>query len=116
MSLRDRILAADDIGKTLIEVPQWGVELEVRTMSAGKRSRMLQTCSLGDGTVDLDKLYPMLLVATVFDPATGERVFSEDDMELLQEKSAGAIEFVALQAMQMSGMTAKAVDEEGKGS
>ena len=114
MSLRDRILEADDIGRELVEVPQWGVEVEVRTMSAGKRSRMLQTCSLPDGTVDLDRLYPMLIIATVFDPETEERIFTEDDMALLQEKSAGAIEFVATKAMEMSGMTAKAVDEEGK--
>lgn len=116
MSLRDRILAADDIGAQTIEIPQWDVTVEVRTMSAGRRSRMLQTCSLGDGTVDLDRLYPMLIVATVFDPETGERVFEEADIPLLQEKSAGAIEFVAQAAMKMSGMTAQAIDEEGKDS
>ena len=114
MSLRDRILDADDIGRELVDVPQWGVEVEVRTMSAGKRSRMLQTCALPDGSVDLDRLYPILIVATVFDPDSGERVFTEADMEALQEKSAASIEFVAQKAMEMSGMTAKAVDEEGK--
>jgi len=116
VSLRDRILAADDIGRTTVDVPQWGVQVEVRTMSAGKRSRMLQTCTLPDGTVDLDRLYPMLIIATVFDPADGERIFTEEDITLLQEKSASAIEFVAQKAMEMSGMTAKAVDEEGKDS
>lgn len=116
MSLRDRILQADDIGRELVEVPQWGVTVEVRTMSAGKRSRMLQTCALPDGTIDLDRLYPMLIVATVFDPEDGERVFTEEDMPALQEKSASSIEFVAQKAMEMSGMAAKAVDEEGKSS
>ena len=114
MSLRDQILAADDIGTQTITVEQWGVDLEVRTLSAVHRSRMLQTCSLPDGSVDLDRLYPMLIIATVYDPDTGEQVFSESDMTSLQEKSASAIEFVAQAAMQMSGMTAKAVDEEGK--
>lgn len=114
MSLRDQILAADDIGSQTITVEQWGVDLEVRTLSAVQRSRMLQTCSLPDGSVDLDRLYPMLIIATVFDPDTGDQVFSESDMLALQEKSASAIEFVAQASMQMSGMTAKAVDEEGK--
>lgn len=116
MSLRDRILAADDIGTELLEVPQWGVTIEVRTMSAGKRSRMLQTCSLGDGTVDLDQLYPMIIIACVFDPETGDQVFSEIDIAALKEKSASSIEFVAQKAMSMSGMSASAIDEEGKGS
>lgn len=116
MSLRDRILSADDISKQLVEVQQWGVTVEVRTMSAGQRSRMIQSCSLPDGSIDLDKLYPMLIVATVFDPATGIQVFTENDMSLLQEKSASSIEFVAQKAMSMSGMTANAIDEEGKGN
>lgn len=114
MSLRDRILQADDIGREIITVQQWGVDLEVRTLSAMQRSRMLQTCTLPDGTVDLDRLYPMLIIGTVFEPGTNDRVFSETDLALLQEKSAAAIEFVAQKAMQMSGMVAKAVDEEGK--
>ena len=116
MSLRDRILAADDIGKELITVDQWGVSLEVRTMSAGQRSQMLQTCTLDDGTVDLDRLYPMLIIATIFDPETGEQVFTPEDVAGLQEKSAASIEHVAQTAMQMSGMTAEAVDDEGKDS
>lgn len=114
MSLRDRILAADDIGRELITVPQWGTEIEVRTMSAGQRSRMIAASSTATGEIDLDRLYPMLIIATAFDPETGAQVFDENDMALLQEKSASAIEFVAQHAMRMSGMSAKAVDEEGK--
>lgn len=114
MSLRDQILTADDIGRQTIQVEQWGVELEVRTLSAVQRSRMLKTCSLPDGSVDLDRLYPMLIIATVFDPETGDQVFTPDDMLALQEKSAASIESVAQKAMEMSGMTAKAVDDEGK--
>ena len=116
MSLRDRILNADDIGRELFTVPQWDVEIEIRTLSAMQRSRMLKACTLPDETIDLDRLYPMLIIATAFDPATNEPVFTEADMSALQEKSAGAIEAVATKAMQMSGMTAKAVDEEGKDS
>jgi hypothetical protein len=114
MSLRDRILAADDIGKESLHVPHWNVDVEVRTMSAVQRSRMLQTCALPDGSVDLDRLYPMLIIATVHDPETGAPAFDAEDISVLQEKSAAAIEFVAQKAMQMSGMVAKAVDEEGK--
>jgi hypothetical protein len=116
VSLRDRILAADDIGKEPLEISQWDITVEMRTMSAIQRSRMLQICTLDDGTVDLDQLYPMLCIATVFDPETGEQVFTEEDIALLQEKSAAALEFVATKAMEMSGMTATAVDSEGKDS
>lgn len=114
MSLRDRIIAADDIGRETITVPQWNAEIEIRTMSAGQRSRMIAAAANGNGDIDLDRLYPMLIIATAFDPETGAQVFDENDMALLQEKSAAAVEFVAQHAMRMSGMSAKAIDEEGK--
>jgi hypothetical protein len=114
VSLRDRIIAADDIGKELVEVPEWGVSVEVRTISTGMRSKMLKSAQTKDGEVDLDRLYPMLLIATVFDPELDEPVFSEDDYNLIQDKSAQAVERVAKKAMEMSGMVPDAVDEEGK--
>jgi len=116
VSLRDQILEADDIERSTVHVDQWGVDVEVRTMSAVQRSRMLQACTLGDGNIDLDRLYPMLIIACVFDPDSGAPVFTDDDMQVLQEKSAASIEAVATVAMKMSGMTAKAVDDEGKDS
>lgn len=114
MSVRDRILAANDIQGKQIHVDAWGVDLEVRTITAIERSRLVAMCTKEDGNVDMEKMYPLLIIAAVFDPENGEKVFSSDDMLLLQDKSASAIEFVAQEVMQMSGMLAKAVDAEGK--
>lgn len=116
MSLRDRILSANDIQGNSIQVEAWGVELEVRTITAVERSRLVAMCTKEDGNVDMEKMYPLLIIAAVFDPETGEKVFTADDMMLLQDKSASAIEFVAQEVMRMSGMLPKAVDEEGKGN
>ena len=116
MSIRDRILQSKDIQSNKLTVEQWGVELDIRTMTAIERSRLVATCSKPDGSVDMEKMYPLLLIAAVYDPETGEKVFSADDMEALQEKSASAIELVAQKVMEVSGMTPKAVDEEGKGN
>lgn len=116
MSLRDRILQSNDIQKSNLTVEQWGAELEIRTMTAVERSRLVSTCTKPDGTVDMEKMYPLLLIAAVYDPETGEKVFTAEDMGALQDKSAAAIELVAQKVMEVSGMTAKAVDEEGKGN
>lgn len=117
MSLRDRIIAADDIGRHLVEVPEWGVEIEVRTLSAGMRTRMLKTAQTAEGEVDLELLYPTVLIATCYDPETDEPVFTSDDIQIIQEKSATAVEALAQKAMEVSGMTGEAsVDEEGKDS
>lgn len=114
MSLRDRILQANDIQSNIITVTQWGVDLDIRTMTAIERTRLVSLCTKTDGTVDMEKMYPMLLIAAAYDPITGEKVFTADDMVALQDKSASAIEFVAQKVMEVAGMTAKAVDEEGK--
>jgi hypothetical protein len=116
VSLRDRILQASDIKSNVLTVEQWGVDLDIRTMTARERSRLVSSCTKPDGTVDMEKMYPLLLIAAVYDPETGDKVFSAEDMESLQEKSASAIEFVAQKIMEVSGMNPKAVDEEGKGN
>lgn len=116
MSLRDRILQTKDIKSNIVNVEQWGVDLDIRTMTAGERSGLVASCSKPDGTVDLEKMYPLLIIAAVYDPETGAKVFTSEDMVALQDKSASAIEFVAQKVMEVSGMTPKAVDEEGKGN
>ena len=114
MSLRDRILASNDIQGNKLHVEAWGVDLEVRTITAVERSRLVAMCTKEDGNVDMEKMYPLLIIAAVFDPETEEKVFTSDDMLLLQDKSASAVELVAQEVMRMSGMLPKAVDAEGK--
>lgn len=116
MSLRDRILAANDIATRTIHVAQWGVDLEIRTLSALERTRMIKACTDNEGNVDLEKMYPLLVIASAHDPETGAKVFDQNDMGVVADKSASAIEVVAKIAMEMSGMTGDAIDVEGKDS
>jgi len=116
VSLRDQIIAADDIGKETVHIDIWDVDVEVRTMTAAERSKMLNSAMDDSGNIDLEQLYPRILIATVFDPESGEQVFSGDDVSALQNKSAAAVEKVAQKAMALSGLTPEAVDEAGKAS
>ena len=43
--LRDKILAANDVESELVEVPEWGVSVEVRSMSLAMRERIGQMAS-----------------------------------------------------------------------
>lgn len=116
MSLRDRILASNDIESSTIHVPQWDLDIELRTLSAADRAKLIASCMTAEGTVDVQKMYPSLIIACVYDPETKGRVFSEEDMDAIADKSASAIEFVAQKAMEMSGMKPDAIDVEGKGN
>lgn len=116
MSLREQILNADDIESKLIEIPVWGVTIEVRSMSGRARAQMLESAARPNGTVDLERLYPDMVILCSYDPATGERIFTEEDREGVLSKNAAAVELVAISAMQVSGMTQEAQKEAGKGS
>lgn len=103
-SLRERILATQDIRSERIHVPEWGVEVEVRSMTGAQRAAVLKGGSDEDGGVDMEKLYPILLIETTYDPDSGERIFSPADRDALNAKNSGALERIAKVAMQLSGI------------
>lgn len=115
-SLRERILAAQDQKSELVEVPEWGVTVEVRSLSGKQRAHVLQTAVDRKGNTDLEKLYPALLVETVFDPEDGERVFRAEDRDAINARNSGALERVAQVAMRLSGIDAGAQERAEKNS
>lgn len=116
MSLKDTIFAVDDISKELLTVPEWGLDVEIRSMSVRERTKAMQSWTASDGEVDLERFYPAILAASVYDPETGEKVFDETDVEKLIDRNAAAIERIARVATRLSGMGPEAVDEAGEGS
>lgn len=116
MSIRDRILSADDIESEIVDVPQWGVKIEVRSMDGRSRARMLSQASLDNGSVNLESVYPDMVILCSFDPDTGERIFEPGDADALMSKAAGPIEQVAMAAMRVSGMAADSMDKAGNDS
>lgn len=116
MSIREQILNADDIESELVEVPAWGVTIEVRSMDGRSRTRLLKSAANNDGVIDMERMYPEMVILCSFDPETGERIFTEEDIDALLSKAAGPLELVATTAMRVSGMTGEAVDVAGKDS
>lgn len=114
VSLRDKIKDAPDTVAEVIECPEWDAKVEVRTMNARTRSRMLRECIDPDtSTMDYELLYPAMLVACCFDPDTGEKVFTDGDGVWINEKASGPVERLAQAGMRLSGLTKEAV-EAGK--
>ncbi len=116
MSIRDQILNADDIKKESVEVPEWGVTLEVRGMSGGDRARILETAVDAMGNLSLQVVYPEIVIATTYDPATGERIFDYGDTEAILAKNALAVDRIASVGMRLSGLGDAGVADAGKAS
>jgi len=111
VSLRDKILAAEDIQSEIVDVPEWGVTVEVRGMNGADRSRILEMASASDdGRIGIGTMYVETVIASTYDPDTGERVFSAADRDMLMGKSAAAIDRLASVGMRLSAMDAEAQD------
>jgi hypothetical protein len=114
--LKQAIANADDIESDVVHVPQWGVDIGVRSMDGNDRADLLENFSDEDGKMSFRKLYPELLILCTFDPSTGEPVFEDTDADraLILGKNAKALEVVARKAMEMSGLDEKAEERAGK--
>lgn len=114
--LRSRILATEDIPVEMVDVPEWGVTIEVRGMTGGDRAEIMQ--EIGDsGALDFTKFYPDIVIKTAYDPSTGARIFNEGDRAAILAKAGLVVDKVASVGLRLSGMGGdKAVDEAGKSS
>ncbi len=117
MNLRDKILAAKDIPSEKVNIPEWGVELVVKGMSAGDRITLMQNAyDQATQQVNMAAVYPDVVVGCVFDPATDEPIFTEADKSALMGKSSAAIETIAAVGLRLSGIGNEQADALGKDS
>jgi len=115
-NLSSKIFAAADIESELVEVAQWDVTLLVKSITAKDRAMMISGSVENNGVFRLEEILPDLVIASCYDPETGEKVFQAGDRDALMAKSAAPIEQLAQVAMRLSGMDDEAVDAAGKGS
>jgi hypothetical protein len=114
VSIRDQILAKQDIPSEMVDVPEWGVKVEVRGMTGAERTRIMDKATQNAGDVNLQFVYPEIVIATAFDPESGEQVFKPGDRDALLAKSATALDRIAAVGMRLSGFTAESADDMGK--
>lgn len=120
MALKDLILAADDIQTETVEVPEWGVTVELRSLDVESFTEIGRNSAAGGGT-NMREIYLSMLVAGVYDPTTGQPVFTDADKPALAGKSMQVAERLVGLLNRLSGMGASgdlktAVDAEGKDS
>ena len=103
--LRDKIASAQDIKKEIVHSVAWDCDVEVRGMSGGARADVMEAGYNDEGTVDYRAFYPAVLIATCYVPETDLPLFEAADRDLLNSKSATALEELALPAMRLSGLS-----------
>ena len=119
MSMKNKIRSAQDIDRELVDVPEWDVTIEVRSMTVRQRASFIsasQDTSENSGD-RVETVYGQILVTCCLEPETGEPVFDEEDLSwLMTEKSGSVIDKLVSRCLEVSGLKEKAVDEAGKDS
>ena len=116
MSLRDQILNLQDIPFEIVAIKEWNTSIKVQGMTGAERTRILDLAMNDGGTMNLQTVYPEIVISTCFDPKTGEQIFTTEDRAALLSKSAIALDRLATVGMRLSGFTQETADDMGKDS
>ncbi len=108
MAIRDTILSVDDVVSELVDVPEWGVKVEVRGLSVKEQQAFMKSVRKRTGSktefeLDDNKFIIQLVIRTAHDPDTGEPVFEQADADMLAGKSAKAVNRIHAVAARLSG-------------
>lgn len=98
---KDAILAADDLPREIVPVPEWGGDVYVRTMSGTDRDAFEASLIGKEGR--LENVRARLVSLTLCDEA-GSRMFTDSDITALGGKSAQALDRVFAVAQRLNGI------------
>ena len=112
------ILAAQDLQTEDVEVPEWGGAVRVRSFTGRERDAFEASMVRGDGRdrrVDLTNMRARLVGLTVIDES-GQRLFTDEEADLLGAKSGAALDRVFAVAQKLNGLSGADVEELSKNS
>ncbi len=115
---KSAILAANDLKTEDVDVPEWGGSVRVRSFTGRERDAFESGLVRGDGKdrkVDLTNMRARLVGLTVIDE-TGQRLFSDVEIDLLGAKSGAALDRVFAVAQKLNGLSSDDVEELAKNS
>ena len=112
------ILTAQDLQTEDVEVPEWGGAVRVRSFTGRERDAFEASMVRGEGRdrkVDLTNMRARLVGLTVIDE-TGQRLFTDEEVDLLGAKSGAALDRVFAVAQKLNGLSGTDVEELAKNS
>jgi hypothetical protein len=86
-----------------VSVPEWDAEIHVKSWSGSERVKV-------QSLQKSDELLARVVALSACDEA-GVRLFSDEDVNALQEKNGAVLERVALAALQHNGIGKEAIAE-----
>ena len=108
---KDAILAADDLPRETLRVPEWGGDVYVRTMSGTDRDQFEASLIAKEGAKEgrMENVRARLVALTLCD-ASGTRLFEDGEIASLGRKSARALDRVFSVAQRLNGIGSEQAD------
>jgi hypothetical protein len=114
---KDQILAAEDLKRETVEVPEWGGEVIVSTMTgAGRDAWEFEVYGMKGEDRNVENIRAKLIAACVVDESGALLFPSPKDVIALGKKSARALDRVWAAARKLNGIGAAEMDELEKNS
>ena len=108
---RAAILAAEDLKREVVPVPEWGGDVIITTMSGAQRDAWEMSLVVkGGGRADVSNVRAKLVVCCAIDEE-GNLLFSPEDAVALGAKSGAALERCAKAAQRLNKLTDDALEE-----
>lgn len=115
---RDAILGKGDLAHEDVSVPEWGGHVRVRELMGSEKDayeKHVVRMKNGAPEMHLEGARALLVSLSIVDES-GQRLFTEDDVEELGRKSARALDRVYEVASRLSGLIPKAAEDAEKNS
>ena len=112
---RDEILTASDYETKVVEIPEWGGSVRLRTMTGKARDEFeaeVSSKTIG-GNVDVRGIKAYLLSRVIVDEKD-ELMFTPEDVEALNSKAAGPLNSLFEIASRMNGIGEEAAQSAEK--
>lgn len=108
---KEAILAADDLPRELVNVPEWGGDVFVRTMTGTDRDAFEASLIGKEGRMENVRAR---LVSLALCNEAGERMFDDAEIAALGKKSARALDRVFNVAQRLNGIGTEQVEAAKK--
>lgn len=104
-SIREAILAAEDIKPELTEIPEWGVTAYLKPLDGDSRYKIGQLA--GDSDLRSENAYiAEAYICEALVDENGEKIFDFEDRPLLAKKNPTVIERLYRRITELSGIDA----------
>ena len=107
---RDDILNADDLTIETIAVPEWGGEVNVKTLTGAEKDKWETARARPDGSPNLQNVRGSIVSICVCDEE-GKAIFTPKDVAALGKKSARALDRVLEKCKELNGVTEGDLEE-----